>query len=198
MNYIIVQQQKVSVMSAPESVINVIKGNGDWHRGTSAQQFFRTISKMLHAGDFYEGLPRERAHTPPLVFLLICSIIFTVLSSIFVVEKRIFFALAFFLNAFSMPFITAFILYLVAMLLCKNLFTYNTLFGIAAYANIILLFSWIPGVAGPMQILKFCLIGLGMVKIGRISYLKAFACLLGTGMAMLFLLQLLGPFLGLK
>lgn len=97
-----------------------------------------------------------------------------------------------------MPFITAFILYLVAMLLCKNLFTYNTLFGITAYANIILLFSWIPGVAGPAQILKFCLIGLGMVKIGRISYLKAFACLLCTGMAMLFLLQPLKPLLGQK
>jgi len=167
------------------------------------RQFFRTISKMLrpgdfYAGDFHEGLPRERAHTPPLVFLLICSIFFTILSSIFVVEKRIFFALAFFLNAFSMPFITAFILYLVAMLLCKNLFTYNTLFGITAYANIILLFSWIPGVAGPAQILKFCLIGLGMVKIGRISYLKAFVCLLCTVMVMLFLLQPLKPLLGQK
>jgi len=180
------------------SVESVIKGDGGQHMGTSAHQFFRTISKMLHAGDFYDGLPRERAHTPPLAFLLICSIIFTILSSIFVLEKRIFFAFAFFLNAFSMPFITAFILYLVARLLCKNLFTYNTLFGITAYANIILLFSWIPGVAGPAQILKFCLIGLGMVKIGRISYLKALVCLLCAGMAMLFLFQLLGPFLGQK
>jgi uncharacterized integral membrane protein len=184
--------------SVPESEMDMIKNNGDRHNGMFVHQFLRTISKMLHAGDFYEGLPQERAHTPPVVFLLICSVIFTILSSIFVLEKKIFFALVFFLNAFSMPFITAFILYLVTMLLCKNLFTYKTLFGIAAYANIILLFSWIPGVAGPAHILKFCLIGLGMVKIGRISYLKAFACLLCAGMAMLFLLQLLGPFLGQK
>ena len=184
--------------SVPESEMDMIKNNGDRHNGMFVHQFLRTMSKMLHAGDFYEDLPQERAHTPPVVFLLICSVIFTILSSMFVLEKRIFFALVFFLNAFSMPFITAFILYLVTMLLCKNLFTYKTLFGITAYANIILLFSWIPGVAGPAQILKFCLIGLGMVKIGRISYLKAFACLLCAGMTMLFLLQLLGPFLGQK
>ena len=184
--------------SAPESAMDMIKNKRDRHNGMFVHQFLRTISKMLYAGDFYESLPQERAHTPPVVFLLICSVIFTILSSVFVLENKIFFALAFFVNAFSMPFITAFILYLVAMLLCKNLFTYKNLFRIAAYANIILLFSWIPGVAGPAQILKFCLIGLGMVKIGRISYLKAFACLLCAGMAMLFLLQLLGPFLGQK
>ena len=178
--------------------MGMIKDNEYRYNGMRVHQFFRTISKMLYAGDFYEGLPRERSHTHPVVFLLICSIFFAILSSMFVMEKKIFFGLAFFLNAFSMPFITAFILYLVTLLLCKNLFTYKTLFGITAYANIILLFSWIPGVTGPAQILKFCLIGLGMVKIGRISYLKSFACLLSTGMAMLFLLQLLGPFLGQK
>ena len=185
-------------MSGPERMMGMIKNNEYRHNGMLVYQFLRTISKMLHAGDFYEGLPQERSHIHPVVFLLICSIFFTILSSMFVLEKRIFFASAFFLNAFSMPFITAFILYLVTLLLCKNLFAYKTLFGITAYANIILLFSWIPGVAGPAQILKFCLIGLGMVKIGRISYLKAFACLLCAGMAMLFLLQLLGPFLGQK
>ena len=176
--------------------MDMIKDNRDRHNGMFVHQFLRTISKMLYAGDFYEGLPRERAYTPPVVFLLICSILFTILSSMFVLEKRIFFALVFFLNAFSMPFITAFILYLITMLFCKNLFTYKTLFGITAYANIILLFSWIPGLAGPAQILKFCLIGLGMVKIGRISYLKVFVCLLCTVMVMLFLLQTLKPFLG--
>jgi len=185
-------------MSAQESEMGMIRNNGDRYNGMFVHQFLRTMSKMLYAGDFYEGLPQERAHTSPVVFLLICSVIFTILSSVFVLENKIFFSLAFFFNAFSMPFITAFILYLVTMLLCKNLFTYKTLFGITAYANIILLFSWIPGVAGPAQILKFCLIGLGMVKVGRISYLKAFICLLCAGMAMLFLLQLLGPFLGQK
>jgi len=180
-------------MSEPESVI---KGNGDRRMGMLVHQFLRTAYKMLHPGDFYEGLPRERGHTPPLVFLFICSILFTIPSSMFVLQKKIFFGLMFFLNAFSMPFITAFILYLVAMLLCKGLFTYNTLFGVTAYASITLLISWIPGLAGPTEILKFCLIGLGMVKVGRISYLKAFVCLLCTAAAMIFLIQLFKPILG--
>lgn len=179
-------------------MMGMIKNNESRHHGMLVHQFLKTISKMLYPGGFYEGLPQERSLTPPVVFLLICSIFFTILSSMFVLEKRVFFALAFFLNAFSMPFITALILYLVTLLLCKNLFAYKILFGIAAYANITLLFSWIPGMAGPAQILKFCLIGLGMVKVGRISYLKAFTCLLCTGMVMLFLLQLFGPFLGQK
>ena len=183
----------MNVMSEPE---NVIKGNGDRRMGTSVHQFLRTVSKMLHPGDFYEGLPRERGHTPPLVFLFICSILFTIPSSMFVLQKKIFFGLMFFLNAFSMPFITAFILYLVTILLCKGLFTCNTLFGITAYASITLLIAWIPGLAGPTEILKFCLIGLGMVKVGRISYLKAFICLLCTAAVMLFLIQLLRPILG--
>jgi len=180
-------------MSEPESVI---KGSGDRRMGMSMQQFLSTAYKMLHPGDFYEGLLMERGHTPPLVFLFICSIFFTIPSSMFVLQKKIFFGLMFFLNAFSMPFITAFILYLVAMLLCKGLFTYNTLFGITAYASITLLISWIPGLAGPTEILRFCLIGIGMVKTSRISYLKAFACLLCTAATMLFLIQLFRSILG--
>ena len=196
-NYISIQE-RMNAVSGPESVMSMIKGNKDRQNGMLAREFLRTISRMLHPGDFYEKLPQERANTSPLVFLFICSILFAILSSIFVLEKKIFFALMFFLNAFSMPFITAFILYFVTMLFYKNLFTYTTLFGITAYANIILLFSWIPGMAGPAQILKVCLIGLGMVKIGRISYLKAFACLVCTALVMLFLFQLVGPFLGQK
>ena len=178
-------------------MINVINGNGDWHRGTSVRQFFSTASKMFRPGDFYEGLPREAGgHTPPVVFLFICSIFYAIPSGMFVLEKKIFFGLLFFINAFSLPFIIAFILYLVTMLLCKGMFTYNILFGIAAYASITLFFSWIPGLAGPTEILRFCLIGLGIIKVGRITILKAFACMLCTAAAMLLLIQLLRPFLG--
>jgi len=70
-------------MSAQESEMDMIRNNGDRHNGMFVHQFLRTMSKMLHAGDFYEGLPQERAHTPPVVFLLICSVIFTILSSMF-------------------------------------------------------------------------------------------------------------------
>jgi hypothetical protein len=165
----------------------MINSNRNRQKATSMYQFLRTILKMLHPGYFYEGLPCGNVYTSPLVFLFLCSILFTISSSIFVVHKRMFFALMFFLNAFSTPFIAAFILYLVTILFCKDVFSYNKLFGITAYANVTLLISWIPGLAGPAEIFKFFLIGLGMVKVGRISSLKAFMCLV-TGAAILLLL----------
>lgn len=179
-------------MSAPETVI---KGNGNQQKATSVYQFIRTVSKMLHPGDFYAGLRRGNMYTSPLVFLLLCSILFTIPSSIFVVHKRMFFSLMFFLNAFSTPFIAAFILYLVTILFCKDVFTYKKLFGITAYANVTLLISWIPGLAGPTEILKFFLIGLGMVKVGRISSLKAFMCLVAGAAILLFLIHFIQPIL---
>ena len=171
-------------MSAPETVI---EGNRNQQKATSVRQFIRTISKMFHPGDFYKGLPHRNGYTSPLVFLFLCSIFFAILCSIFVVQKRMIFAVMFFLNAFSTPFITAFILFLVTILFCKDVFSYNKLFGITAYANVTLLISWIPGLAGPTEVLKVFLIGLGMVKAGRISSLKAFMCLV-TGAAILLLL----------
>jgi hypothetical protein len=179
-------------MSAPKTAI---KGNGNQQKATSVYQFIPTVSKMLHPGDFYAGLRRGNGHSAPLVFLFLCSILFTIPSSIFVVHKRMFFALMFFLNAFSMPFIAAFILYLVTILFCKDVFSYNKLFGITAYANVTLLISWIPGLAGPTEILKFFLIGLGMVKIGRISSLRAFMCLVACGAILLLLIHFVQPIL---
>lgn len=94
-----------------------------------------------------------------------------------------------------MPFIAAFILYFVTILFCKDVFSYNKLFGITAYANVTLLISWIPGLAGPTEILKFFLIGLGMVKVGRISSLRAFMCLVACAAILLLLIHFVQPIL---
>jgi hypothetical protein len=179
-------------MVTPETVI---KGTGNQQKATSVNQFIRTVSKMLHPGDFYEGLLCRNGYTSPLIFLLLCSILFVIPCSIFVVQKRMFFALMFFFNAFSMPFIAAFILYLVTSLFCKGRFSYSKLFGITAYANVTLLISWIPGLAGPTEILKFFMIGLGMVKVGQISSLKAFMCIFAGAAILLFLIHFVQPIL---
>lgn len=175
---------------------NVTAVNGHQRKATYLTRFIRTVFKMLHPGDFYEGWARREAYASPLVFLLFCSVLFTVACSVFVVQKRMIFALMFFLNAFSMPFVSAFVLYVVTALLCKSVFSYNKLLGITAYANVTLLISWIPGLAGPAEILKFFLIGLGMVKVGGISRLKSLTCLLAVAALMLLLVYLLQPILG--
>ena len=88
-----------------------------------------------------------------------------------------------------MPFIMAVILYLVTLLLCKDVFSYQTLFAITAYAGVTQLAAWIPGMPWIAGIWKFYLIGLGMVKVGQISGVKAFVSLLVTGAILLFLIQ---------
>ncbi|MFO7738560.1 MAG: YIP1 family protein [Desulfatiglandaceae bacterium] len=177
-------------MSAQE---NVMVGSGNQRKTAFFHGFIRTLSAMLHPGDFYEGWARRNGNASPPAFLFMCSILFTIPSSIFVVEKRMVFALMFFLNAFCMPFIASFVLYIVTFLFCKNAFSYNKLFGITAYANVTLLISWIPGLAGPSEILKLFLIGLGMVKIGRISRLRSVMCLVAAAALLLLLVHCAQP-----
>lgn len=131
----------------------------------------------------------------PVVFLLSCSLLYTALASIFVVREHAFFAAVFFLNSFGMPFMVAFILYLTAAVVCKNTFAYKNLFGIAAYANVTLLLAWIPGLSWITGIWSFYLIGLGMVKAGRIKGWKAGICLLTALAIMLALIKLIQPLL---
>jgi hypothetical protein len=177
-------------MSAQE---NVMVGNGNQRKAEFFHEFIQTLFKMLHPGDFYEEWACRDGDASPLVFLFLCSILFAIPSSIFVVEKRTVFALMFFLNAFCMPFIAAFALYVVTFLFGKNAFSYNKLFGITAYANVTLLISWIPGLAGPSEILKFFLIGLGMVKVGRISRLKSLMCLVAAAALLILLVYCVQP-----
>ena len=148
---------------------------------------------ILHPGDFYKQLPREIDYTSALIFLFACSILFSILGSLYITQQKIFFALIYLINAFFMPFIMAFFLYLVTFLLCKDVFTYRTLFGITAYANVTLLFSWIPVLSWIAGIWKFYLIGLGMVKVGNIKGSRAFMAILAAAAMLLILLQLSQP-----
>lgn len=166
------------------------KGSENFHKKTAVHQFFRNVLKLvLYPDRFYEELIEESSYTNAVVFLFIICIVFSILASIFSFQKHVFFTLIFFLNAFFVPFITAFILYLVSILLSKNIFTYQTLFKIIAYANVTLLAAWIPGLSWMAGLWKFYLIGLGMVKVGRISGIKAFMSLVATATILLLMIH---------
>lgn len=166
------------------------------NKGPQLPQFLRVSSKLVfHPGAFFEELSPHNQYVPALLFLFACSVLFTLLASIFVVKKTGLFMFILLMNSFFMPFITAFILHLVGILLCNNVFTFQILFGITAYANVTLLAAWIPGMAWVAGIWKFYLIGLGMVKVGHISGLKAFLCLAASATILLALIYLLQPVL---
>ena len=77
----------------------------------------------------------------------------------------------------------------------KRTFTYQALFGITAYANVTLLAAWIPGLAWMAGLWKFYLIGLGLVKVGRIKASDAVICLLAAAAVMLLLISFAQPIL---
>jgi len=160
------------------------------------EHFYRAVGKLLlNPGSFYGTLSEREDFTSALLFLLPLCAIYSVLSGMLVPERKMFFSLIFFLNAFSMPFLTAFVLYLVTLWLRRDVLTYRSLFVVTAYANVTLLAAWIPGVAWMAGIWKFCLIGLGLKKVGAMSGRKAFLCLLAAVAALLILIQFLRPIL---
>lgn len=154
------------------------------------RQFFNTCAALiLHPKKFYEELSEGKDFFSPLIFLLTVSLVFTALSTLFAERQHTLFALIFFINAFGTPFITAGFLYVITLVICRHTFTFRTLFVITAYAKITLLIAWIPGVLTVTEIFSFYLIGLGMVKQGRIGSVKAGFCLGTALIAILFLIH---------
>ena len=149
----------------------------------------------VRPGRFFEQLSEKSGYGKALLFLVVVSCFFSLLSSLFVFKDRPLFALIFFLNAFTMPFVTAFVLYLVAMVMCKDTFTYQNLFAVTAYSNVTLLAAWVPGLAWMTGIWKFYLVGLGMARMGRISGMRAFLCILTCAGILIVLANFLQPVL---
>ena len=181
-------------MSVSETMIET---NGFSQKDGLLPGLFRTVSALVfRPGRFYAELPGDQGYMPPLVFLFACCLLYSGLASIFMVEQKALFTLIVFINAFLTPFITAFVLYIVGILLCRHTFTYRILFAISAYAGVTLTFAWIPGLGWVTGIWKFYLIGLGMAKAGRLSGLRVLACLALAASVLLLLIQFLQPVLG--
>jgi hypothetical protein len=177
------------------TIINRMNGKSGWEIFNRGCGFFRSIGKLLfHPGTFYKGLSMDRRFVAALSFLVSSSILFGILSSVFIPQKRLLFGMIFSLNAITMPPIMALILFFVTLIGSKKVFNYRILFGITAYSNITLVLAWIPGLSWVTGLWRFYLIGLGMVKSGGISPLKAFIAVAVTAAVLLSLIYLLQPF----
>ena len=92
-----------------------------------------------------------------------------------------------------MTFITAFLLYAINLLVCRDVFSYRSLFRITAYAQTTLLVAWIPGMALIAGLWKFYLIYLGIAMAGPVKPGRAFVSLIATAGLLLAIIQLLKP-----
>jgi hypothetical protein len=170
--------------------------NGDGMKGGSMfHQFLESLKGvLLRPGAFFQRLPEDSTLGRPAIFLLACSGVYSVIAALLSPENKGLLAGVYFANAFLTPWIMAVVLYLASMVLCRNRFTFQTVFGIAAYASVTLLVSWIPGVALFAGIWRFYLVGLGLVRAGHISVARALVLILVTAAILLLVIQWFQPF----
>jgi hypothetical protein len=166
----------------------VKKGDSLFH-----QLFWSLKGMLIRPGDFFHRLPEESAIGRPTIFLFACCGVFSAIAALLTPEKKGLFAAIYFANAFLTPWIMAVVLYLTSAVLCRNRFTFQTIFAITAYASVTLLVSWIPESALLAGLWRFYLVGLGLVKAGRISTARAFALTLVTAAVLLLLIQWFQP-----
>jgi hypothetical protein len=177
------------------TILSLVNENVGWEKIRRSREFFRHLGKLLfHPGTFYEGRSTNRGFGAALGFLVFSSFLYGVLASVFIPQKRLLFGTIFSLNAITMPPVMALILFLITLIGSKKVFTYGSLFGITAYSNITLILAWIPGLSWVTGLWRFYLIGLGMVKLGGISPLKAFITVSVTAAVLLSFIYLLQPF----
>ena len=176
----------------------MIKGNEGMNRGRLFYELLGSLKGvLLRPGAFFQALPEEPSLRRPAIFLFACSGVFSAISAFLSPENKGLLAGIYFANAFLTPWIMAVVLYLASTVLCRNRFTFQTVFGITAYASVTLLVSWIPGTALFAGLWRFYLVGLGLVKAGRISFARALALILVTAAILLLVIRWLQPLQGI-
>lgn len=153
--------------------------------------YLDAVDILLKPGRFYEKMPASKNRKDYQFFLVITAIVYSLATILFLPGNRVAFLLMYLLNALAMPVITAGILFLLLRMLRPGIYKFELLFGIAAYANVVLLLAWIPGLAPWTELLKYFLIGVGLVKAGRITGLSAFLYIASTGAILVSILNFL-------
>jgi len=175
----------------------IIESGEGMKGGSMIHEFLQSLKGVLiRPGAFFQTLPEASTLGRPAIFLFACSGIFSVVAAFLSPENRGVLSVIYFANAFLTPWIMAVVLYLASTVLCKGRFTFKTIFGITAYASVTLLVSWIPGTALLAGLWRFYLVGLGLVKAGRISVTRGLALILVTAVILLLAIRWFQPFHG--
>lgn len=167
------------------------------HEEKAPKHWLQTTWKLLiRPGDFFGEMPAEGDLGPPITYMAVCSAVAAALAAFNAHQQPWSAAFFGFFNGFLTPFFLALLLHWVAMVICRNAFTYRSLLIITAYAQVTLLFSWLPGIGWVAGLWRFYLIGLGMVRWGRIPPIKAASAILGAAVIFVVLYRVARPVLG--
>ena len=139
---------------------------------------------LLHPATFYQTVFGQKNKRDTFGFLLASALLYSVGFMIFAPQRQAAYGALSFLNGALMPLINAAIVYLVLHLFACAGSGFWRIAGIAVYANAALLFAWIPGMAPFAEILKYGLMGTGLVKAGQMNVARAVLVILTTGMVL--------------
>lgn len=157
---------------------------------TVARQYYQDVAGLLKGpGSFYAALPAAKNQADLLTFLVLTALIYSVLGAFFAVAHHGTVIVLSLMNALLMPVVTALVLHLLLRMVYPGRFTYGLLLGVTVYANVVLLLAWVPGVAPWAELLKYGLIGLGLMKTGGLSGLKAFLAIVATGVVLVMMVH---------
>lgn len=131
--------------------------------GNFFSSFFGTAKAVLFSPKlFYDRMKTEGGFRNPLLFLICCVLIHTLIVSLFVSNQKI---ITFnVINGIGMPFVTAGILFWIITRFFKASGTYEVAFRVNAYAAATALLSWIPLVGIILQLYRFYLIAVGLSR----------------------------------
>ncbi|NVM20187.1 MAG: YIP1 family protein [Desulfobacterales bacterium] len=143
---------------------------------------------LLSPGFFYEKMKTEGGLRNPLIFLICCVLIHTLIVSLFVAKPTI--IIFNLINGILMPFVTAGILFFIITRLFKASGTYELSLRVNAYAAATALFSWIPVIGLLLQLYRFYLIALGLSRTFSIKLSQSF---LAIAITVVIYIVTLGP-----
>ncbi len=143
--------------------------------------FYRDAVKIiLHPGEFYEAMPALKHKREAVAFLLVCAGLYSVAATLFAYENYFFYFLMFLANGVFVSIVTAAGLCTVLFVTSARKTGYATAVCIVGYAGVALLFAWIPGMAPFAEIYRYYLVGLGLVRAGKMGQGRAIMTLLAT------------------
>jgi hypothetical protein len=143
----------------------------DFDPGNFLSSFFHTAKAVLFSPrSFYKGMRSEGGIRNPCIFLTCCALTHTVFVGL-TLKKGVIIALSLF-NGLVMPFVTAWILYVIVTGLFKGSGTYEAAFRVIAYSAATALISWVPMGGFVLEFYRLYLIAFGLSYVFSVKFSK--------------------------
>ncbi len=157
-------------------------------QGPSGRGGFRNFCLVIKAvllspRHFFESMKDSPGLPNPYLFLCVCSLVHTMLVGLSMKKVSLMVLSVSLVNGLLMPFITAFLLFLIITKLFGRAGSYASIFQVNAYTAAVSLFSWVPMAGIALEIYRLYLIALGLYHVCSISITRAWSAILLTMLA---------------